>query len=402
MTKTTNQLAIIGAGPYGLAAAAHLRAAGVETTMFGEDMDFWEKQMPAGMFLRSSWEASHISSPGKSLSLDEYATDACVSISKPIPLESFIDYGRWFRKRVAPDLDRRRVTKIERDPKGFLLTLDDEKTMRFRRVVVATGISSFGRRPSVFEGLPLELVSHTSEHRDLAKFAGKRVIIIGGGQSALETAALLCERGADVELIVRQPGVHWLDQKVAWLKSEKNPLRPIFYPPTDVGPPGLNWIVATPGLFRRLPRKLQDKIAHRSIRPAGAGWLLPRVCKVRITTRRIVREAAAGSGAINLRLCDGQQRTVDHVMLATGYQVDVARYGFIAPGLLKEMRVAGGYPILTEGLESSVAGLHFLGAPAAHSFGPLCRFVAGTPFTAAQLTRRIAGKRAAAVQWNCF
>jgi cation diffusion facilitator CzcD-associated flavoprotein CzcO len=54
----THQVAIIGAGPYGLAAAAHLRAVGVETCIFGKVMEFWENQMPAGMFLRSSWEAS--------------------------------------------------------------------------------------------------------------------------------------------------------------------------------------------------------------------------------------------------------------------------------------------------------------------------------------------------------
>jgi len=369
--------------------------------VFGEDMDFWEKQMPAGMFLRSSWEASHIASPGKELTLDEYAKATKGSISKPIPLERFIDYGRWFRDRVAPDLDRRRVTKIERASHGFLLTLDDGDTMKCERVVVATGISSFGRRPPAFEGLPGELVSHTSEHCDVAKFGGRRVVVIGGGQSALENAALLCENGADVEVLVRQPGVHWLDQKAAWLKSEKNPLRPLFYPPTDVGPPGLNWIVATPGLFRRLPRPLQERIAYRSIRPAGAGWLLPRIGKVRITADSSVKAAAAAGNKINLDLQDGGRRSIDHVMLATGYQVDIARYGFLAPDLLKELRVTDGYPELTAGLESSVRGLHFLGAPAARSFGPLCRFVAGTPFAARALTLRIAGKRAA-TQWNCF
>jgi hypothetical protein len=79
-------------------------------------------------------------------------------------------------------------------------------------------------------------------------------------------------------------------------------------------------------------------------------------------------------------------------MLATGYQVDISRYEFLDPGLLKALRVNDGYPELMDGLESSVPGLHFLGAPAARSFGPLCRFVAGTPFTARALTRRVLGK----------
>jgi len=150
--------------------------------------------------------------------------------------------------------------------------------------------------------------------------------------------------------------------------------------------------VATPNLFKRLPRPLQEKIAYRSIRPAGAGWLVPRLRNVRITTRGVVGSVKADDERVILNLSDGAKRCVDHVMLATGYQVDISRYEFLDPGLLKALRVNDGYPELTDGLESSVPGLHFLGAPAARSFGPLCRFVAGTPFTARALTRRVLGK----------
>jgi hypothetical protein len=87
------------------------------------------------------------------------------------------------------------------------------------------------------------------------------------------------------------------------------------------------------------------------------------------------------------------------VLLATGYRVDVALYDFLAPELLKRVRRVDGYPLLGPGFESSLPGLHFLGAPAARSFGPVCRFVSGTPYTARALARRIAGK---AVNWNLF
>ena len=66
-------VAVIGAGPYGLSAAAYLRSAGVETRIFGEPMAFWQKQMPAGMCLRSNWGASHIADPQSQLTLDEYS-----------------------------------------------------------------------------------------------------------------------------------------------------------------------------------------------------------------------------------------------------------------------------------------------------------------------------------------
>jgi thioredoxin reductase len=389
-TSLSSQVAIIGAGPYGLATAAHLRAAKIETCVFGEPMEFWQNQMPEGMLLRSSWGACHIADPHCTSTLDNYSAAQGVPVPRPVPLDRFIDYGRWFQKRIVPDVDRRRVVGVEMIGRGFRLDLNDGDSVRVQRVIVATGISLFARRPPQFSGLPLTLASHTSEHRNLKRFAGQRMVVIGAGQSALETAALLHEIGAaEVEILARQPKVHWLDQKLRWLKSEANPIRPLLYPRTDVGPPGLNLIVATPELFKRLPRPLQEKIAYRSIRPAGTGWLVPRVRGVRITTGVAVNSARAIGECLSLDLSDGSNRTLDHVMLATGYQVDVSRYEFLSTGLLKQLRVSDGYPVLDAGFESSLPGLHFVGAPAARSFGPLCRFVSGTQFTTRTLTRSL-------------
>ena len=394
------QAAIIGAGPYGLAAAAHLRAARVETRVFGDAMEFWKEQMPVGMFLRSPRMASHIADPARQLTLECFESAHGLRIGKPIALDHFINYGRWFQQQIVPDLDRRRVVRLERADHGFSLTLDDGATVRAERVVVAAGIALFAFRPPQFEGLARELVSHSVEHRDLRVFSGRAVIVLGGGQSALESAALLHEAGAQVEVIARQPRVRWLDQRVPWLKSEANPLRPLFYPPTDVGPPGLNLLVAAPNLFRRLPRSLQERIAYRSIRPAGAGWLVDRLRDVPITTGRTVVAAAPAGERLCVRFDNASERLTDHVMLGTGFRVDISRYPFLTPELRQAVRVVDGYPELGAGLESSVPGLHFLGAPAARSFGPVCRFVSGTTFTARALTRRIAPRHAP--QWNCF
>jgi cation diffusion facilitator CzcD-associated flavoprotein CzcO len=385
------EVAIVGAGPYGLSAAAHLRAAGVETRIFGEAMQFWESRMPKGMCLRSSWEASHVAHPDRALTLDHYEEAHKSRLSKPIPLDDFIRYGRWYQGRAVPDLDRRRIRRIESRPDGFRLELEDGESLRSRHVVVAAGIASFVHRPPIFDGLPLELVSHSSDHRDFGPFRGQQVVIVGAGQSALESAALLREAGADVEVLVRGPRVLWLDQRAGWLKSEYNPLRPLLYPPTDVGPPVLNLIVATPGLFRRLPAAWQKWIAYRSIRPAGAGWLLPRMNDVRITVGRNVTRATIEDGRIGLQLDDTTVRRPDHVLLATGYRVDVSRYRFLAPEILAQVRRVDGYPLLGAGFESTLPGLHFLGAPAAHSFGPVCRFVSGTTYMGRKLTKAILG-----------
>jgi FAD-dependent urate hydroxylase len=397
--QMTHQVAIIGAGPYGLAAAAHLRAADVQTCVFGQTMEFWENQMPAGMLLRSARCASHIADPQRNLTLDRYEATQQAVLSTPISLRDFVEYGRWFQQRVVPDLDRRRIDRIELSPKGYRLMIEDGEAVHVQRVVVATGISPFAWCPPQFDGLSPEIVSHSSTHRDLGAYAGQRTIVLGGGQSALESAALLHEAGAEVEVIMRQPTVRWLDQLAPWLKSSANPIRPLLYPSTDVGPPGLNLIVAAPRLFARLPRSLQERIAYRSIRPAGAGWLVPRLRAVRITTGRVVNAVTPAGQQVRLKLDDGTERRVDHVLLATGFRVNVSRYSFLAPELLRAVRVTDGYPNLTAGLESSLPGLHFLGAPGAYSFGPLCRFVSGTGYTARALTKRVIGKRTRRVEW---
>jgi thioredoxin reductase len=387
------EVAIVGAGPYGLAARAHLRVAGVETRIFGEPMRFWETRMPKGMYLRSSWDASHIAHPDRRLTLNDFEREHGVRVSKPIPLDDFIRYGLWFQSRMAPDLDRRLVRLVEKLPDGFRLTLEDGETLRAGRVIVAAGIGKFAHRPPLFDGLPQELVSHASDHRDFGPFRGRRVVIVGGGQSALESAALLREAGAEVEVVVRATHVVWLDQRAPWLKRRFSLFQPVLYPSTDIGPPGLNLIIATPGLFRRLPGSWQKWIAYRSIRPAGAGWLVPRLGGVRITVNAGVRRAATAAGGIVLELEDGSARRPDHVLLATGYRIDVSRFEFLGEEILERIQCADGYPLLVAGFESTVPGLHFIGAPAAHSFGPVCRFVSGTTYMGRNLAQAIKGAK---------
>jgi hypothetical protein len=165
------------------------------------------------------------------------------------------------------------------------------------------------------------------------------------------------------------------------------------YAPTDVGPPGLSWIVAKPYLFKLLPHSTQEKVAYRSIRPAATGWLFPRMEGVRVSTGRNITSVAAKGDKVHVKLDDGSERIVDHILMATGYRVDITRYPFLAPELAKSVRAVNGYPVLGRGLESSVKGLHFMGAPAAESFGPVVRFVSGTTFSAHALASRIAGAR---------
>jgi len=391
MPSSRRTIAIIGAGPYGLSAAAHLRnLPNTQLLVFGAPMSFWEEKMPKGMFLRSGWRASYISDPKHDFSLDAFQSASGCKIPTPVPLDRFVAYGRWFQQKAVPDLDGRLVASVTRNATGFQLKLNDGSCVTADRVIVAGGISSFTSTPSVFSMLPPGLSSHSSEHTDFDGFAGKKIIVLGGGQSALESAALLHEANAEVEVFVRNQRVHFL----GWRKkiSQTPVLFKILYSWTDVGPAGLSQLVSRPDLFRWLPHVVQDPLAYRSIRPAGAGWLIPRLEGVALHKGVTIHSVVPNGSKLRLELSNGLQRNVDHVLFATGYKVDVSRYAFLPPEVVASIRQFNGYPILDSSFQSSVKGLHFLGAPAAWSFGPLMRFVAGTEFVstklAAELSRR--------------
>jgi cation diffusion facilitator CzcD-associated flavoprotein CzcO len=386
----TCDVAIVGAGPYGLSAAAHLRAAkGLDIRVFGEPMSFWENHMPKGMLLRSPLAGSHLSDPSRSLTLQAYQKASGNLITAPLPLHRFTDYGRWFQSQAVPDLDPRKIDRVEKNGAGFHLILEDGEMWKARRVIIAAGIMPFAWHPPMFKSLPSALASHACMHCDLSRFAGKKVAVIGAGQSALESAALLNELGAEVEVLARAPFVRWLWRQ-KWFHTFQ-PVARLLYAPPDVGQAGLSHLVARPNLFRHMPRTWQNRLGKRAIRPAGAGWLNPRCAPVRIKTGTAVISASPAGGRVKLRLSDATDRHVDHVLLATGYRVDIANYPFLREGILESIRRVDGYPQLDSGLQSSVPGLHFLGAPAAWSFGPLMRFVAGAEFASQTVTRGILG-----------
>src|SRR5207237_170116 len=174
------------------------------------------------------------------------------------------------------------------------------------------------------------------------------------------------------------------------IRAARGLLSPIVRPPFDImGPRFVSWLIAWPRLFRRSPRSLQDFLTARAVRPAGASWLASRLASVPITAGRTIAAAIPTGSRLRLRLDDGTERLVDHLLLATGYRVDASRYAFLAPTLLQALRPRDGYPALDVGLESCVPGLHFLGTLAAGSFGPLCRCVFGPRDMALSLTRHI-------------
>src|SRR5262245_58237493 len=350
-------------------------------------MDFWADKMPAGMLLRSPRVASNISDPARSTTLDAYESSAAVPARAPVPLETFVEYGRWFQRQLLPGLDQREIVTVNRNERGFSVKLEDGEVLHSRKVVIAAGIGPFLRIPSQFASLsPLQL-SHCYQGCNPRGFLGKRVAVIGAGQSALECGALLHEAGAKVEVIARISGLRWIGQH-PWL-HRLGPISSMLYSSHDVGPAGISRMVAFPNLMTQVPLNLRDKIRTRAVRPAGSQWLRTRLRNVSITTGRLVAAAKSSGTEVELKLDDGSSRVVDHVLLGTGYSVDVTRYRFLSPDLVSRLDLQDGYPILKSGFSSSIPGLHFIGATAARTFGPLLYFVAGTEFTSKKLASHI-------------
>lgn len=356
--------------------------------------------MPKGMKLRSRIRSSHIADPRRELGIDAWQADTGARRLQPMPVEQFISYGRWYQQRAVPDVDRRSVRNLSLGATGFSLTLDDGEEFLAERVVVAAGITPFAFLPDLFRGLPDSLVSHSSQHTDLGKFAGQDVLVIGGGQSALEIAALLHEAGATPRLVARA------DKLVFFTEEDGFRARAVdmMLPPTDVGGRVSGWLAATPGALRRFPAATQTWVTARCTVPAGAHWLRPRMENVSLNVGRAVTDAQQRGDSLQVTYDDGSTDTVDHAILCTGYHVDVRRYDFLAPELLDRLELtegsgvrrldaANGAPRLTRGMESSVPGLHIVGTAAAGSFGPIMRFVVGTWYAAPAIARAITGVR---------
>jgi FAD-dependent urate hydroxylase len=388
------QAAVIGAGPYGLSVAAHLRHAGLSVRVFGEPMSFWRDHMPKGMRLRSPWKASHISDPAGALSLDAFASQHDAKRADRLPLNDFVAYGDWFQQRAVADVDRRSVRRVEATEQGFRLTLADGEIVGADRVVVATGLANQDYRPPAFRGLPAGLVSHACEHADFAPLRSRHVAVIGRGQSACESAALLAEAGADVELICRGE-IHWLGATSgeAPMRSVALELRESLAAPSAVGPFPLSWLVEFPAIPRFMPFALRDRFNKRCLKAGAAGWLKPRFDAVKRNEGRAIIGARAVAGRITLDFDNGS-RNFDHAVLGTGYRIDMSRLGFLPPQLLARIASIDGSPLLRSGFESSVPKLHFAGSYAVNSFGPLMRFVAGAPYTARAITNAALGRRA--------
>jgi thioredoxin reductase len=389
---STTQVLIIGAGPFGLSISAHLSRLGADHVIVGRPMDTWRAHMPVGMLMKSEPYASEIAAPQRGYDVSAYCRSYgfdYVDRVGPLTLERFLGYADWYTEQVVPDVRDVTAAEITVVDGGFRVAFADADPVTARQVVIATGVLPYAHIPDELSGLPSDLVTHTSEHHDLGRFKGRRVAVLGAGQSALETAALLHELGADVQVIARVPAISWNDpnpEKLGLLGHVKRPVTQLCE----------GWHCAfwnSPAAFRRLPEDMRITKARTVLGPNGSWWLKDRVDGViDVLTGHQVRKAVPGGSDVQL-LVDGEKKpivNVDHVIAGTGFLIDLARLPFLPEGLRAKIVTVNGYPAVTRAGESSVPGLYFVGAPTAVSVGPSARFIAGTHNMSAKLARALA------------
>ena len=393
------EVAIVGAGPYGLSLAAHLRAAGVSVRQFGLPMQLWKDFMPEGMYLKSQGFASNLSDPKGTHTLEAFCRATgrpYASYGLPVALDTFVAYGEWFRDELVPDIEEVLVTDIARAGSGFELTLANSEQLQARKVVVAIGVEAFKYTPEPLSALPSTVCTHASAHTDLGAFKGQEVIVVGAGQSALESAALLHEKGASVQLVARKTELRWNGAPLALDRPAMQKLRE---PESGLGSGWATWFYSNhPEWFRHLPRSTRVYRARTALGPAGASWLRPRVeGQFPALTGYSIKWARMQDNGARLGLTgtDGTTREVaaDHVIAGTGYRWDLTRLSFLGDSLLPALRTVPGTgsSAVDRNYQTSVPGLYVMGPAVAPTMGPVMRFVFGSEHAATTVARELAG-----------
>jgi cation diffusion facilitator CzcD-associated flavoprotein CzcO len=388
-------IAIIGAGPYGLSLAAHLKDGRRSFRIFGQPMRFWRDHMPRGMQLKSDGFASDLFDPKAQFPLQAYCQEKGLPYKHnglPVKVEVFCDYALEFQKRLVPGLETLEVSHLRRHPHGFELHLSDGTVAHSRQVVVATGIGAFKQMPEVLKNLPGHMISHSMDHSDLSVFKGRKVAVVGGGASAADAAALLGDAGAQPELVARREQLRFhtapTGRPTPWWRTLR-------HPPSGLGPGWKSFLCThLPDVFHAMPEAFRLKAVARHLGPAP-GWFVRNRIVGRIplhTGHQLVDAQTLGEQVqLRLRSLDGQEKclVVDHVIAATGFQTDLRRLRFLQPELLSGIQAVNHAPVLDRGFQSSVKGLYFVGAVAANSFGPLLRFAYGAGFASRRVAQRL-------------
>ncbi|MCA9859379.1 MAG: NAD(P)-binding domain-containing protein [Thermomicrobiales bacterium] len=364
--RVETDLLVVGAGPYGLGIAAYAKSLGVETAIVGRPMAFWRDRMPAGMYLRSSWDWHYDPHAVHTIEMWLEQTGRTKASITPFSLADYLEFATWFEVVSGLEPIDRQVERLDIRPDGrYEAVFTGDNRLTARHVVLALGFGNFGYVPDELRAvLPDQHVAHTVDFVDFSQAAGKRFAIVGGRQSAYEWAALLHEAGADaVDVIHRHRTPRFAEADWSWTT------------------PVVERIASDPAWYRSLDDAQKRKIAFR-LWGEGRGklepWLTPRLATPAVRSlpfRTIAGSDLASSGSILLTLDSGDKLEVDQVVLATGYRADARRVPMLAAGnLLDRVEIQNGFPVLDSTFQLSVPGLYATSMLATQEFGSLFAF----------------------------
>lgn len=384
--STELDVAVLGAGPYGLSVAAHL-AGKARVRVFGRPMQTWRKLMPADMLLRSDWDSTSLSAPMGQGGLTHWQQDTGIERTEPIPLSMFLRYANWFQERFVPDVDCSNVAQVEYDNGVFRLETVGGGSITAANLIVAPGVIPFSFVPEALRSVGAPRVTLAIDPHEEESVSGLRVAVIGGGQNGLEAALRALRAGArSVDVVVRS-SVHWFADHEPYHERGAigTRLYRLAYPIVGFGPPPINRIVLYPDLFARLPESVRQRINKRLLRAGGSPWMREQlVNSVHFHEGCVVSGLDDRADAIRIVMNNRPPLNVDRVIVACGFKFDRDRMSFLAPSVRNRIQTRSntGWPVLTRSMESTCRGLYLLGYPAEGQFGPLSRFVEGTRFAA--------------------
>lgn len=262
----------------------------------------------------------------------------------PFPRPHFVDYALWFAKQTDISFTSEHVSELHYSSSGFSVITHECKQYQAKHVVIATGLQHYSYIPPVLSTLPPQLISHTFAHRDFKPYANKKIAVIGSGQSAWEAAALLHMAGSEVELLFRRDAVQYASEDNVESGQKLIDSAEQFYLQSD-----------------QLKAERRNTPRQSSVAP----FLKPYVeGKVTMTCGAAIAHAEATiDGKVLLQLGNNETRLVDHVIAATGYQINLDQVPFLPPHVLqhieREPNSNAKFPLLNAQFESSIPGLYF-------------------------------------------
>lgn len=367
LKKKTNLL-IIGAGPFGLAMAAHCQHLGINHHIVGKPIEFWQANMPEGMYLRSACDWHLDTEDVDTIERFLQTQGLTPADVEPLSRQFYLNYTRWFQEQKQIEITPGYVQRLDHINNGenlFEATMAGGQKIMATHVVIAVGFKYFKNEPQdLIERLPAGCFSHTCDLVDFTELKGKRCLIIGGRQSAYEWTALLNEAGtAAIHVSHRHHSPAFAEADWSWV----NPLN--------------DAMVDNPGWFRNLSPEEKEAVNHRfwaEGRLKVEPWLESRAMKETVKIwpdSQVVSCDVLPGGGLRVGLDNGKILIVDHVILATGYKVKIDQLPFLACGnILHNLKTSNGYPVLDEHLQTNIPGLFITSMAAAQDFGSFFAF----------------------------